>query len=292
MKDFKLKPGVSRIYKIDQEVYREKTSLNMPYVRKGKDDTIRYFAVCPACNNPIQLVGLFGENPYGKHYCRSVSGVALHNENDYVQCPNASRNYRPPGKEERKQVAGELEINVYNIVREHFDQAIYILKQDIGIHITNDMAKEILIHYYNSEGWLYPWSFEYNIPWMLLFVYRGISIYGKLVAKESPLGKYLLNHNKYKLEPYNNRYYRVLTKEWVRSSVMLSKHRRKLEDDRLVETVELVYSEEEKGVREVKWRTEIRYNEKRFINLITSNKTEKYRDSELIEISQRVMPEI
>ena len=46
------------------------------------------FAICPQCDNPIQIVGLYKklkntDKPYGKHYTRSVNGLADYNQQAY-----------------------------------------------------------------------------------------------------------------------------------------------------------------------------------------------------------------
>ena len=63
---------------INVENFEQLTRKRKPYHEVGKDGIPRDFGVCPACNNPIQLIGLYKklentDHPYGKHYNRSLS---------------------------------------------------------------------------------------------------------------------------------------------------------------------------------------------------------------------------
>lgn len=96
MKRFKLKTGTSDVFEINETNFTEKTSLAPPYVSEGADEKKRFFGVCPTCDNPIQIIGLFKTaetKPYGKHYNRDVEKLAKHNQATYRFCPYASRNY-------------------------------------------------------------------------------------------------------------------------------------------------------------------------------------------------------
>ena len=78
MRKFKLRTGVSNPYEINAENFEKLTLKQEPYHKVGKDGVPRDFGVCPACDNPIQLIGLYKklentDRPYGKHYSRSLS---------------------------------------------------------------------------------------------------------------------------------------------------------------------------------------------------------------------------
>ena len=55
---FKSKPGLSRPYKISTINYEKETKRQKPYMLE-KNGKYQYFAVCPECDNPIQLIGLY-----------------------------------------------------------------------------------------------------------------------------------------------------------------------------------------------------------------------------------------
>ena len=65
----------------------------------------RLYAVCPECDNPIQLIGLNRREldaghrrPYAKHIKRDVPGVAEYDGKAYLECPYSDPGYhRDPG---------------------------------------------------------------------------------------------------------------------------------------------------------------------------------------------------
>ena len=56
MRKFKLRTGVSNPYEINAENFEKLTLKQDPYHKEGKDGVPRDFGVCPACDNPIQLI--------------------------------------------------------------------------------------------------------------------------------------------------------------------------------------------------------------------------------------------
>ena len=61
MKKFKLRTGKNQVYSLTKEVYEKVTLLRKPYRQQEKDGSTHYFAVCPACDNPIQIIGLYAK---------------------------------------------------------------------------------------------------------------------------------------------------------------------------------------------------------------------------------------
>lgn len=60
MKNFKLKKGISTVYPITNEKdFYDLTGGRRPYMETGKDGKKRAFGICPGCDNPIQIVGLY-----------------------------------------------------------------------------------------------------------------------------------------------------------------------------------------------------------------------------------------
>lgn len=87
---FKNKQGLARILKISEKNFVEQTNKKLPYTRQNSSGGLSHFAVCPECENPIQIIGLFkntaesGRRPYGKHYSQSIPGLAIYNHDDYL----------------------------------------------------------------------------------------------------------------------------------------------------------------------------------------------------------------
>ena len=98
---FKVNPGLSRIWPILRTSYETATGQNKKYKRKSRSG-LSYFAVCPICDNPIQLIGLYrdtaesGRKPYGKHCRHTVPDLAEYDEDAYLDCPYSDPNRTPP----------------------------------------------------------------------------------------------------------------------------------------------------------------------------------------------------
>lgn len=81
MDAFKAWPGRAESIVISQESYMRCTGGVAPWRRDG-DTGPSYYAVCPLCDNPIQIVGLFrrqeesrAHRPYGRHHRGDVPGL-------------------------------------------------------------------------------------------------------------------------------------------------------------------------------------------------------------------------
>ena len=57
MRRFKLHTGKAKVYDLTKEIYLSETKKDAHYSITGKDGYKRNFAVCPACDNPIQILG-------------------------------------------------------------------------------------------------------------------------------------------------------------------------------------------------------------------------------------------
>ena len=97
---FKAWPGRAESIVISQESYMGCTGGVAPWRRDG-DTGPSYYAVCPLCDNPIQIVGLFrrqeesrARRPYGRHHRGDVPGLCRYDEDAYLHCPYADPNHR------------------------------------------------------------------------------------------------------------------------------------------------------------------------------------------------------
>lgn len=145
MRRFKLRTGRNPVYDLTRENYRELTKKKSIYTGYGQDGRIRNFAVCPVCDNPIQIIGLYKQvkntpDPYGKHYSKSIP-LAEYNATKYQFCPYASHTY-VLNKESLKEEMTNNELELYNTMRDYFDQVIYVHEKVMGIQITYKMARK------------------------------------------------------------------------------------------------------------------------------------------------------
>ena len=89
--------GDGKEYELTRENFIEKTHKAFPFYQNPRRYKTPYFAICPACNNPIQIINLFGvqyqeentgrTNLHGRHYKNNVDGLPNYSEVNYVNCP-------------------------------------------------------------------------------------------------------------------------------------------------------------------------------------------------------------
>lgn len=208
MRDFKLKQGSNQIYTIDKEIFEKVTFGDEPYYNRDSKGKETHFAICPQCDNPIEIIGLYKklkntERPYGRHYPQSVKNLAKYNQQTYDYCPYAKKQKNVNHKM-RKAKLGEYEKGIYNLMREQFDRAVYILEKKLDIKIGLNTAKKMLLKYIAAEAWLYPWSTYNNLPWMFGYFARAQSLDKKLILRDSPLYKAIVKScPNAKFTPYN-----------------------------------------------------------------------------------------
>ena len=295
MKKFKLHTGISEIYRISTETYEKAVANNPNYIHTGRDNVKRYFAVCPACDNPIQLIGLYKklentDRPYGRHYNRDTK-IAKHNEQAYRFCPYASHSYGVTKKSIKDEMT-EYEENIYNGVRENFDLAVYIMKQDAGILFSKRVLGEILRGYLSAEAYMYYWATPYNIPWMLLYFMGEIPCYGLRVKKECELWDYLSSRTDVKfIQSGVDGYDQVINNgKFLNLYLTFLFHKRQVIDDEVKETLSLVLTSRKKnGDSQRVHEIILDINEYRFPNLVCSA---KYKDQTLLDLAKEVLPDL
>lgn len=297
MREFKVRQGLSEKFEITRENFEEQPRGIKGYNVKGKDRVSRHFGICPACDNPIQLIGLYKElkntdHPYGKHYNRSVKHVAIHNQQNYVLCPYASHT-RNVTKDMRKEKLTDYEKRIYDTVKEYFDLAIYLLQEDTGIYISQSFAREMLEYYIAGSGYMYYWASVYNIPWMLMYFMAARPLYGRLVRKGSPLYEHLGKRKEVKLEESGLEGYNIVKSSggYLNLRFEMLFHERTVVDERVKESIALYIaplrrSAEEPIQKEKEHWIRINIDENRFLHFI---RKAKYRNHNLLKIASGMM---
>lgn len=188
---FKTHAGAAPIFKINTENYLRETGDIAPYTVDGVRNIRHRYAICPACENPIQIIGIFkntaesGKTPYGRHHKGTVPHLAVYNEADYLSCPYSNRKWTAP-KQKRSPDSKAARIALKTL-HDQFDRAIYILSKDIDMHISYNFAKTLLKLYIGDSGWLYRTATPYNLPWTLLEASHAFPLFGRLILVQSGL---------------------------------------------------------------------------------------------------------
>ena len=290
MKFFKVSPESKKSYPVTEKNFTEALLKNDQLNQNGKQ-----YGVCPYCDNPVQLIGIYKKlkvSPYGRHVSENVEGVTRLNRQSYDYCPYNShhRNYE---RNFRMDMVTERELNIFRLIRDNYDRVIYILKKETGLYYSNQLAREILNQVYRSEIWMYPGISEYNFPWIILYMYGPQRLYKRLVQKDSLLHQ-ILESNHIVFEPYKNSDYDIVVAgpnhsymDWVYS--FLQHNRRIREDDSLAEYVVPVVAEQDIEEPDIRWKGRMDIQTDYFSNIANHEKSESYRNANLLEIAKEVM---
>lgn len=192
---FKLKTGFEISYPIVEQTFTALTGKKKPYYQVKKDGSKSCFAVCPQCDNPIQIIGLYkntpeaGQKPYGKHIPKSTPDLADYHQDDYNWCPLASSNRnRINGTLAKRNLNGERVKRILSFLRDNFDVVIQTVSEAADLRISAHNAEAMLTSYIGDEAWSYRTSSgENNIPWVMAEADIAHPMYGQFIRKDSEL---------------------------------------------------------------------------------------------------------
>ena len=192
---FKIQLGAGKVYYINEINYTRATGMNQPYCLPNGKGGQSYFAICPQCENPIQIIGLYkntiegGQKPYGKHCNKSIPKLAAYNKEDYLDCPYSSPSWKKPTT--KRPVGSKVANEILRLLRDQFDRVIYILSRDTEIQIGHNLARSMLQTYLGEEGWRYRAATLNNLPWVFGLAQKATPLFGRLIVKNGELYKAL-----------------------------------------------------------------------------------------------------
>ena len=188
----KLSPSDPQAYSVENvELFETKTEKRPPYYQRNTAGEMSYFAVCPACLNPIQLIGLYRKSrhtdkPYGRHYPHSVSGLALYYQEYYHYCPYRVKRQRYT-KHDRRNQCDKFALDIIRVVISKFDKIIYFLSKETGLFISETLAEKMIDEYFASQAYLYPGATLLNVPLIFAYFSGTHSLYGRYFKSNQEL---------------------------------------------------------------------------------------------------------
>ena len=129
---------------LTEQNYVDETNLNKPYVQGDS-----YFAICPECDNPIQIIGLFGTEKdidlYAKHvtdFQGKLSKIATYNDIRKQIC----KYYTGRRCKDPFEIIERDEIDTFfcKTMRDEFDKVVYHWEILTGIKLGKATAKKWL----------------------------------------------------------------------------------------------------------------------------------------------------
>ncbi|GHV48400.1 hypothetical protein FACS189499_07750 [Clostridia bacterium] len=299
MKIFKTERGLNPIFDISLPVFEKETGGIFPYYQKNANNESVQYAVCPQCNNHIQLIGLYNkskntDNPFGKHHLKNVSGFAPPDFEAYKNCIYADviRQFRI---DDRKAVLDEYSREIYYTLREQFDRVVYVLRKVCSIYTSDDFAKTLLEDFISTRGWLYPGITISNLPYVFRYLAFSKPINGRFIKKNSEIYSALSGLSEVIFMPSetHNGYERLTIRKglYLNLQFWFFNHERKLKDDRAYETFVLEVNKVNDGKKTQVYKEILPIDETYLTNIILKNNTAR-RNQKLLNISKELMPDI
>lgn len=192
MEYFKTKAS-EKWHKVNDISFENATGNNPPYVMKNRDGKDSYFAICPLCDNPVQLIGLFKKDnneirPYGKHCIASVSGFADYNADEVEFCPFFS------GTKYKGNVlvkSSDRTNKLYKLFLEHPDAIYHVFSLSTGIIVSLGLVRKTLPSWFADEKWLFYAANKATLPYVLFYAMPSFRLYGRVVRENSELYLFL-----------------------------------------------------------------------------------------------------
>lgn len=187
---FKVSAGNKPSFAITKDNIEELLGRRLPWFRQGKfreDD--RHFAVCPYCDNPIQLKGVYkrqknSPRPYGSHTGNPVDGFHF-DAIDLEFCPYKLTQHTH-AKDQRREM-GPVATQLINTVISEFDRIVLILRDDFGFYFSDAFAGKMLNQWFDSEAYRYTGAHLRNLPWMVAYFAPALPLFGQPIGKNAEL---------------------------------------------------------------------------------------------------------
>lgn len=157
-------------FRLTREAFEAETLNKPPFTFN-----YRNYAVCPACFNAVQILGIRRElkntpDPYAKHTLAEIPGLdAIQDEIAYRNCPYSDPETKPKNFRNTNRTPGIISSMVIELFWTQLDRIFYILEQDLPFKLSWQAKATILKDFVGYRGWLHPEISLLNVPWMLLY---------------------------------------------------------------------------------------------------------------------------
>ncbi len=194
---FKVNAGAAPVHKITRDNVESLLGRRPPWFRQGQErDDDRHYAVCPYCENAVQLKGVYrrddnSKQPYGSHVGKPLDGFPF-DEVDLVFCPFRLKR-KAHGRTSRRPMS-EAAIRLISLAVSEFDRIVLILRDDFGFSFSNNFAERMLNQWFDSKGYLYNGAHVRNLPWMIAYFGPSQSLFGQPVAQNEELATAILQN--------------------------------------------------------------------------------------------------
>ncbi|MHB0818498.1 hypothetical protein ACYCFK_09480 [Stutzerimonas stutzeri] len=190
---YKLRPEHVGAKLIERKRFEDETQRQTPWYQVNQAGGSSQFAACPACDNPIQLIGLYElpanvSRPFGKHATHDVKKLAQVDLEERENCP-----YFNPRKHDKTARRTRFEGTPRKIIQlliEQFDRVVYLLQKQTGVTLSQNALRGMLRRYKGERGFLYTGATLRNVPWIFAYMSDATDLFGQRLA--APLQEVVL----------------------------------------------------------------------------------------------------
>lgn len=290
MNRIKFKVDEQKDYPIEAHVFETYSQHSSTYYRKNAVGEMCHFAVCPACNGPVQVIGLYKklantDRPYAKHVSHSISNLATYIQENYNYCPFRAKR-EVYSKATRKVNDGGLHQFIVQKLISKFDKIILFISKKTGIFISLTLAESMLDDYFSSRAYLYPGSTLLNLPLMLAYFMRSRTLFGRIIQGNEKLEQSLIST---KLIGLKDKKVVNLSNKHKSLTFYFLKHDTILIEYNLTEYVWFEVVLDEHVIFKDKWKFEPDYAENIMnYQYVSNNEKINQRNATLLDIAKRV----
>ncbi|WP_143530059.1 hypothetical protein [Rodentibacter trehalosifermentans] len=279
-------------YPVDKDLFERKTRKSPPFYQDSKNNETSQFAVCPECNNPVQVIGLYKslnhtEKPFAKHCGKPIPGIGYYNSTNYEYCPYRAKRQHYT-KESRKGRLDEVAVEIIRRMVLFFDKIIYLLQSKMGFFISPVLAEQMLRDFFNAKAYLYPGATLRNMPLILANFSLNTSIVGRKVFSDE-----LANCINQASNLYIDEHSKIRSNQYSNAGFYFLEHKTHLNEHHLSESIVFKITQGEFNNGEDIYEKRLDFDNSHIENLLNytpENISEyhKQKNATLLEIAQRV----
>lgn len=296
MKYFKTRASkLAERYIITADSFQAATKCEFPFEQKTEQGKLSQYGICPSCLNSVQLIGLSHAvkvSPYGKHTGKTIAGLPDWKQQKYKYCPYARHSdYQAPDDQTLLPDIDQDIIALYDLLRNQFDRAVYIIQKVFHIRGTAAFWRKALRTYVINWVYCYPWLTESNLPYV--FAMRGMQqekCWGQLFEIHSEIYDAISTHPYAAWVDSGIKGYHLLRNKqggFLKLVFRFYNHRQKaVNGEKLKES--FIFCIDDNNTGNTIFQKKIEFDETYFINLIRADRS--YRNQMLLQIANEEMP--
>ncbi|CAH1057787.1 hypothetical protein [Paenibacillus pseudetheri] len=258
----------NRIYKITRDNFEKLTDKKHPYCQEIRK-RMRYLAICPACGNPINFIGLYVKDQtdrkriralHGRHFTENVPQLADFDEYEYKDCPfhndKAGKLYTDiPGQKKNNEIV--------RLIKTYPEELRECISKILGFHISQNKFEKLLTSFVSSKGYYFEGITKFNLPYYFLYLLPNQKLF-KCKVMDNDIEQAIDRKCKY-FEVSKEKRLEKKVNEYVEFEFILVEHIKKDES----ESINYKLIERKKEIRNLIFENRLEINHYLFVDMIS-----------------------